>query len=306
MEPPMKKNGKSPASATKIAVSIAVTELAPICGMDNYNNWPKLIAKLWKKLYNSNFIETEELLRSNGHIGLACDSTQKKLVDLEQKHGLSGQITNAVKAVNNVKNKSSSQLVSSQDKIIAKATGLIPDQNDKLLLESLVKSATNVVHGVAHEANGLTIFTNVTGQKIVDTQRRVSFKFHEDDKAVWKINGNIDGITDAGYIVEIKNRQKALFGVVRDYEMCQVQAYLHLTGASKGYLVEVLPGVEVAYNIIEVLPEPGYYDRVIGANLTKLIGYMTDVIGPDTANIEIKHKILLGDLQRECYMGYYC
>ena len=55
------------------------------------------------------------------------------------------------------------------------------------------------------------------------------------------IVGKIDGLTDQGEIVEIKNRAGGkLFGEIREYEMAQCQCYLRMLDLQDGFLVEMM------------------------------------------------------------------
>ena len=291
----------------KIKISIAVTELAPLCGMDHYDNWPKVISKLWKKYNKADFEKCEAELRTAGHIALACDSTQKKLAALETKYGQQGALTNVVKQINSVKTKSSATLVSAQDNLISGLDtnmGPMLATQDKAMMAALIKSATNTMHGVSHEGNGLELFTKASGIKVVDTQASMNLVFYEDDKYIWEINGRLDGITDNGRLVEIKNRQKALFNTVRDYEMCQVQTYLHHKRMDMGYLVEILPGktkADTTYNILKVAADPEYFAVYIQPWLMRLVKFVT---GHLFTSPGLKENILKGDIDKEAYACY--
>lgn len=308
-----KKNPYKKTKVTDMAVpkkqliSIAVTELAPLCCMDNYNNWAKIISKVWKKLDEPDFLECERLLRNSGNIGLACDSAQKTLYAMERKYGKEGAITSVIKAINIDKAKSSESLVTAQSNItqnLEKTLGSALDNADKRNIASLIKTATNVRHGCINEKGGLALFSQVTGKSIAGTQRAVNIKFHEDDKFIWAINGKIDGITTDGYVVEIKNRQKALFNTVRDYEMCQIQLYLHSLNVDLAYLVELLPGdteKPTQYNIIEVPRNQAYYSSTVEPWLQHLVKYCQVTLLPSQ---ETRLAILRGDSDRKCFNTY--
>jgi hypothetical protein len=291
----------------KIKISIAVTDLASLCGMDHYDNWSKIICKIWKKYNNDDFTACESQLRATGHIALACDSTQKKISALESKYGQSGLISGAVKQINCNRSKSSLALVNAQDSVINgldNTMGPALASQDKALLASLIKSATNTMHGVSHEGSGLELFSKVSGIKVVDTQASINYVFHEDDKYVWEINGRIDGITENGRIVEIKNRQKALFNTVRDYEMCQVQTYLHYKQMPMAYLVELLPGktkADTTYNILEVVADVDYFAVYIRPWLLRLVDFVSRNLFTSHG---LKECILKGDTDKEAYSCY--
>jgi hypothetical protein len=304
---PYKKAKPDMAQAKKMAISIAVTELAPLCTMDNYNNWAKIISKVWKKLDEPDFLACEKQLRTSGNIGLACDSAQKTLYAMERKYGKAGAITSAVKAINTDTTKSSNTLVTAQSNItqnLEATLGTSLNSVDKRVIDSLVKTVTNVRHGCINEKGGLALFSQLTGKEIAETQLGVNLKFHEDDKFIWSINGKVDGITTDGYVVEIKNRQKVLFNTVRDYEMCQIQLYLHSLNIERGYLVELLPGdteKPTQYNIIEVPRDPVYYSVTVEPWLQHLVKYCQETL---LTSQDTRLAILRGDNDRKCFRAY--
>jgi hypothetical protein len=46
------------------------------------------------------------------------------------------------------------------------------------------------------------------------------------------LGGKVDGITDDGTLVEVKNRQYKIFPIIPIYEKIQIHAYMFLTGIS--------------------------------------------------------------------------
>lgn len=291
----------------KVKISIAVTDLASLCGMDHYDNWPKVISKLWRKYNKADFDACEAELRSSGNITLACDSTQKKIAALETKYGQQGAILNVVKQINSVKTKSSAALVSAQNTCISGLDVSIGPSlaiQDKAMMMALIKSATNTMHGVSHEGNGLELFTKASGIKVTDTQASMNLVFHEDDKYIWEINGRIDGLTDNNRLVEIKNRQKALFNTVRDYEMCQIQTYLHHKRMDIGYLCEILPGkthADTTYNILEIAIDSEYFAVYVQPWLIRLVKFIS---GHLFTSPGMKECVLKGDVAKEAYTCY--
>lgn len=297
----------SKSSSKQVVISIAATDLAPLCGMDNYNNWPKIITKIWKKLNKQDFEECEKKLRTSTDISLACDSIQKQLYALDIKYGNTTNLLKSVKTINSKPPTSSNTLVQEQKNVINTVGTILGDSADskeKAAIASLIKSATNMRFGCANETNGFDIFTKNTGKQIINKQHPINLTIHEDANIKWVINGRADGITADSFVVEIKNRQQKLFNKVRDYEMCQIQLYLHTLNITTGYLVEILPGdatKQTQFNIIEVSRDQNYFKEVVEPWLKYLIKFCQESLFTTAG---LREQILRGDIDRKCFNSY--
>lgn len=63
------------------------------------------------------------------------------------------------------------------------------------------------------------------------------------------LGGRVDGITDDGELVEVKNRQRRIFSSVPIYEKVQVHAYMYLTDIKECKLVQSFKGSDVITKI---------------------------------------------------------
>ena len=281
-------------------INISVTDLAPICGMDHYNNFSKVVCKIWKQLDKSGFEKLEVECRKRGR-SLGNDGFIKKIKTLEKSNNLqNNQITSKVYAINQKRYMSSRALVSEQKKVLKDIDDLQVSQQDKEQLKSLVQSASNTVYGSRNESGGIDIFVRETGKEIKSKQTKLVHPFHTNPVRgyQWNLIGKTDGLTTEGEILEIKNRQKELFNTVRDYEMCQVQCYLHMSKRDKAFLVEVLKrrgGHNSDFNIIPIEKDPHYYQDNVGIYLDRFVGFMSNLVWGQEVEDTLRLAVIGGD-----------
>jgi hypothetical protein len=148
-------------------------------------------------------------------------------------------------------NKDAKQIVADAQKIttanISEIGGVLKSVSDdpraqsftteqKGYLEDMTRTRVFQKHGTRKEDSTLDQWCKQTGKDAYKPTKLYSMNIHEHVI----LNGYIDGITSDGELVEIKNRAKALFREVRDYEMAQCQAYLRMLNIYNGYLIESL------------------------------------------------------------------
>lgn len=225
-------------------VNIPVTDLASLCGMDHYNNWGKSICKLWKQVYPDDYNNISRLVNSKS-LPCVTDNYTKKIKLLENKIGSTSNISNKIRNINSKANISTNTLRESQISLEKEIEKHKVSKEDKDELIRLMNSSTNVVYGCKNENLGIQEFQRITGKRVKNYQTKLIHPWADDelangDNIQWIIVGKIDGLTNDKELIEVKNRQKCLFHNVRDYEKCQLQAYLDMLGVDIGYLVEVI------------------------------------------------------------------
>ena len=280
-------------------ITIPVTDLASLCGMDHYNNWSKSICKLWKQIYPDDFKKCSEFVNNN-NIACVTDSTYMKIKKLEQSTGTKSRIASQVYQINQRRDKSTSVLRKSQTKVEADIMKC-NKMNDKQKYEmiKLMSSATNVVYGTRNENIGIKEFETRTGKTITSSQNKMVHPWAEDtllngDKIQWVVTGKFDGLTTENELVEIKNRQRCLFNTIRDYEKCQIQVYLNILDLEKGYLVEVIHNNEQPdVNILETRKDSSYIELNILPYLMNVRQYVLDI--PFMTDSD-KYKLLSGEI----------
>lgn len=99
-----------------------------------------------------------------------------------------------------------------------------------------IKSHIQTKNGSDNEEVSLDKYAEKLNSKIVDRNAHFYTKILSENQ---KIGGRIDGLTEDGKLVEIKNRQYRIFSVVPIYEKVQVHAYMFLLGLQECHLVQV-------------------------------------------------------------------
>lgn len=313
-------------------LNIAVTDIAPLCRMDHYDNLAKILCKYWKSLNPKHYTKYKELCYAD-NIPAANDSIGQKIKVLGKKIvGDNLNINDEIKKINS-KTNSSSELVTKQAKLIESITTLTSqkraistssnndNKNDTNELFNLIKSSTNVVYGSKNEDRGYGYFTYNTGIEVKVKQKYIKTKILSITETTEHktidvfINGYIDGLTEKNELLEIKNRRSHLFKILRDYEECQVQTYMHMLGLTNGYLVEIKDNNNLLDGtILKINYNQDYYDSIVKKNLLKAIEFIISLIF--SVNVPIiytedeKHHICLelikGDKNKIIHNLIYC
>ena len=108
----------------------------------------------------------------------------------------------------------------------------------KQVLEKAVRSQLQKDFGTQEESSVAKQAEVVLNTTIEKSDRFVKRKLFETERFAWFLGGRVDGVTQDGEVVEIKNRVCRLFYEVRRYELIQMLAYLFIHQKSAGYLVE--------------------------------------------------------------------
>jgi hypothetical protein len=238
----------------KNRITISISQVAPLIGLDNYSNFPRIVCEIWRRLNPIEFREYELRLKSAGH-QLANSSEMNDIWEVDDQLGTN--ILEQVRTLNSNNDKTSSDMTKSQSIIseyITKQTELTEDKKAELIRK--VCSITNKSHGVSNEDAILDEFCKLSGKTLQEMQGWVEIPLAEyganniisnvdsagsvggDIELEWVLIGKYDGITTDGELVEAKMRQKGLFKSMRDYENVQVQLYMHALGFQSGFLVE--------------------------------------------------------------------
>jgi hypothetical protein len=227
-------------SVSNKRLTISISQIAPLVGLDAYNNFPRIICEIWRKYDPNNFKTFETMLKLKG-LKIATSSDMNDIWEADEELGTN--IIEQVKKINSNTEKTSGDMVSQQEAITKYINNDVKLQNmDNIQKQELAKkvcSATNKMHGVINEDSVLAEFCRLSEKTIIASNQWVnSICINNEYNIEWYIIGKYDGITSDNELVEAKMRQKALFKKVRDYENVQVQLYLHALEFEKAYLVE--------------------------------------------------------------------
>ena len=283
--------------ATKI--KIPISSIAPIVGLDHYDNFPKIVCELWRKYKRDDFNKIEKQKRNQG-IDIATDSEARRLTRNDIKKGTN--YYQQIKALN-TQTHTSESLVEKQNKIIKQ----IEDNSTMNSLEKedvkkQVLSISNKTHGVKNENNTLDLFCKETNLTIKVQQESLTYKFHSMNNIDWILTGRTDGLTTCNKLIEAKKRQKRLFMKLRDYEEIQIQTYLHIKNLDSGFLVESYStNNNTKINIIPVERDNELIQNNILNKLVKFTIFFNDFM----TNEEWQNELLLGDKNKNIFNTYY-
>lgn len=179
-------------------LTIYASELAAVIGKNKYVPVTDAVCKVWKRIDPSGF---SEALKRNSVYKSTLSSEQQ-----EQLQSLSGVV-----------HRSSESLEKSIKNVF--------DVDEKTLQE--MKSFVHTETGKKLEKSSIDDFATDTSQTV---DYRNDKLFVKEVFRGLKICGKIDGITDTGKIIEMKNRMYRLFKEIPEYEQIQGLAYMFLTG----------------------------------------------------------------------------
>jgi hypothetical protein len=286
-------------------LNLSISQIAPLIGLDAYNNFPRIVCEIWRK-YNPDDFKLIESKLKDEKFQIATSNEYNDLWETDEASGTN--ILQQVKDLNLIKDKSSNEMVKQQDVI----TKYINEQSNltdiqKIDLTKKICSITNKTHGITNEDSILTEFCRLSEKTIIGTNQWVNSicidnKSNLESNLEWYIIGKYDGITSDNELVEVKMRQKCLFKKVRDYENVQVQLYLHALEFENAFLVESYTNKKGEMNIYvnEIKYDSDYVNDTILDRLKKFTTFFEIFIN----NREYKEALLKGDKDRTIYKIY--
>ena len=297
-------------------LTISISQVAPLVGIDEYNNFPRIICEIWRKYNPEEFKIIETKLKAEKH-QISTASDYNDIWEIDNEFGTN--YLDQVKAINSNSDKSSNEMVQKQVEIIKQISDS-KELNDmqKSNLSKKICSATNKSHGITNESSIWTEFCRLSEKTIVNTDQWVKQIFIENlessntnatndindtnTKIEWCIIGKYDAITSDNELVEAKMRQNVLFKKVRNYENVQVQLYLHALEFEKAYLVESYKNKKniMTMFVNEINYDSDYVNDVILDRLKSFIHFFEIFI----ENTDYKEALLKGDKDRKIYKIY--
>lgn len=280
-------------------IKIPISSIAPIVGLDHYNNFPKIVCELWRKYRRDDFNKLENEKRQCG-VDIATDSEARRLTRNDIKKGTN--FYQQIRTLNTQKNTSES-LVEKQNNIIKQIeTNSIMNSSEKEDVKKQVLSISNKTHGVKNESNTLELFCKETKLTIKVQQESLTYKFHSMNNIDWILTGRTDGLTTCNKLIEAKKRQKRLFMNLRDYEEIQIQTYLHIKNVDSGFLVEShSTNSDTKINIIPVERNQDLIKNNILNKLVKFTIFFNDLM----LNEDWQNELLHGDKNKTIYKIFY-
>lgn len=216
----------------KKRIIIKASEVAACIGVNTYRPIFDVLSDIWKKNNPSNFN------------GLTRDERNEEAVN--SSYSTRAIFDDAMKET--PENSDEVQtLVSKTVEMVSKDDTLTIDQ--KKMVNEHMRKMIYTTHGTRSEDTT----ADLDESKLFCDEKFYSFKIGSIEGTTYEIVGRIDRYQEnedgTKTLVEIKNRTRGLFKKVRDYEMVQVQTYLHMLGLNKARLVEQFNNERLSYSI---------------------------------------------------------
>lgn len=114
--------------------------------------------------------------------------------------------------------------------------------------EEIIKGLRSYVYtnrGKKGESPALDRYQKRISKNIVDRNRKFyKARMEYAPGKTLLLGGRVDGLTEDGELVEIKNRQRRIFDKIPDYEMIQIHIYMFLVGLQCCHFVQSYGGEE--------------------------------------------------------------
>jgi len=293
-------------------IYLNASELAVVVGANPYQNVRDLIIKLWAKYFMVDYGKLLDKIQTVNKIKIIQETEYECLNRLVAKY--KPEMKEAVAEC--MKSGDTKKLQTSQTDILnnLKKTSNIPEE-DKAVLEKTLKSLSNKSFGTRKEKDSIARYEEMTKKKVQRIGKYFTANIDISNisnsssfpKISWGVGGKIDGLTEDGEIIEVKNRVREFFNEVREYENVQIQTYFKLLNVRRGYLVESLvkvKGQQPEINIIAVEFDEKFWNEVVTPRIEKFIEFFYHIMMDD----EYKMRILIqkeAEMEREIRRQLY-
>lgn len=206
-------------------ITIYASELSSCSGLNKYNPVTNVAKKVWCRNDPEGY--RKALIRNE-----TCDPEPIK--ETLDKLKLTERLQNIVQD-------NDSNLIQNKIRDITQDYKAQLDSNGVLLSD--VTSFVHTERGKLHENDSLQRLEKILNVSISNRNDKfykqiIEYKNSEGEIKKYAIGGKVDGITEDGYLVEVKNRQYKLFNDIPVYEKVQIHAYMYLTGFTECKFVQ--------------------------------------------------------------------
>ena len=243
-------------------ITIPASSVYMLTGHNYFKKFIPLVSQTWKRLNNVDWLSYSHNAQSVGIIPAT----------LSNKEQLAALITTASPKFNDGLDLLLQPTLTA-DEVVSKKAKLDSCSVDERL-KTLVSDQINTSYGIHNEEDAI----KKSGFTITRCQEQFILSVCQYEDVEYKLIGRVDGITETGEIVEIKNRIRECTGILRNYEIPQIMAYMHMAGTNKGYIIEKW---KENVNIINVAYIPDYFDTIIKQAIIKFATFMMEFINSD-------------------------
>jgi hypothetical protein len=273
-----------------VNIRFSTSNLFVIMNMNYFKKFDKVIFSVWRSFNYVDYQKYSDIITKKEPEVIPKNISAKKQLEAYQTKydfNITNEITDAQSS------KTSSDVVTKKTEIMESLPKQI-NQEDLKEIQKLVNDTSNTVYGIKNEINALKTFEIQKKCKVLSSQlcSEVEIKIDDNTDNIIVLIGKIDGLTDKGEVVEIKNRVNKHFNKIRDYEEPQIMTYLWMNKCATGYMVENLntqSGCNI--NIMDIEYENQYVEQQVIPNLKRFYKFFIDFMD----NEEWKLALLKGE-----------
>ena len=277
-------------------LTFSTSNLFIIMNMNFFKRFDKVLFGTWKMFDKKDYQKYSTLVSEmkddkNQKVIPTNQSNFQQLEQFKRKYNLDNNLHNKIKDCQGSKN--SCQVKEKKQEILDTMKNKKIKTEDMERIKQLVNNSTNTVFGCRQEKNTIKEFETIQNCKVIDGQKRCEYvigNFNDEFEIV--LVGKIDGVTENGEIIEIKNRINKNFNFLKDYEKPQIMTYLWMHKAKQGFLVENLKSKKKSeINVITVDYKDNYVEEYVIPNVEKYFEFFKEFMESE----DLKIALLKGD-----------
>ena len=277
-------------------LTFSTSNLFIIMNMNFFKRFDKVLFGTWKMFDKKDYQKYSTLVSEmkddkNQKVIPTNQSNFQQLEQFKRKYNLDNNLHNKIKDCQGSKN--SCQVKEKKQEILDTMKNKKIKTEDMERIKQLVNNSTNTVFGCRQEKNTIKEFETIQNCKVIDGQKRCEYvigNFNDEFEIV--LVGKIDGVTENGEIIEIKNRINKNFNFFKDYEKPQIMTYLWMHKAKQGFLVENLKSKKKSeINVITVDYKDNYVEEYVIPNVEKYFEFFKEFMESE----DLKIALLKGD-----------
>ena len=212
------------------------SQISGLVGSNPFDSQTKSILQVWKKHCPDAVEAAYKRLQNVGQLEEDRPPVLETIINADEK--IKTELTTAIASEDQVVRQQAVQGV--VDHIVGTRKDVSIVHVEDLI--SQVKSHVNTARGIRDEEKGVEMYSTNEHKKVGERNSKFYKSYlyasWKGRKVKYMIGGRVDGITEDGILLEVKNRQRRLLGRVPDHENVQIQIYMYLLGITECHLVE--------------------------------------------------------------------
>jgi len=239
--------------------TIFASDLAACIGLNQYSNTCNVAKKIWKRESRDSFVVAQK--RNN-----CFDSPEynkidniRDIVNFIEKEQYDILKIHIQDAVNSTEGSKLSECMENIQNLLETSFPqiTIPSHSDQLQIQKSYNNSTDLIsdiksaiykeRGTILEDKSIANYSRLLSKTVAERntkfyKKRIQFYYQNEDGTMDRlqvvIGGKIDGVTNDGELVEVKNRQWKIFDKIPIHEMIQIHIYMYLLDKTSCQIIQ--------------------------------------------------------------------